>query len=242
MVFLSSIFHSSPAHWITSPPLIGQIPLIRNHFPPLTEPEFPCMILIMLMIILITINMIMKGRKNAARELDWLLALVCPALFLLGLLRGLRRLCAEQGKAYVITPAQWGILSFLAREREQTISALAQRLGFDAPAVTNIVQRLEQNGLVERVRDREDQRIVKVSLSEEGQQIMRSLQLVVEEFNEQLLPGPQRQAFMGELQRFFARVSTLMPESAGRFGFIREHLGYGEREKLLKRKENADDI
>lgn len=154
----------------------------------------------------------------------------------------LRRHCAEQGKAYVITPAQWGILSFLARERGQTISALAQRLGFDAPAVTNIVQRLEQNGLVERVRDREDQRIVKVSLSEEGQQIMRSLQLVVEEFNEQLLPGPQRQAFMGELQRFVARVSTLVPESAGRFGFIREHLAYGEREKPLKRKENADDI
>src|SRR5712691_9732950 len=91
----------------------------------------------------------------------------------------LRARCVEQGKAYVITPAQWGILSFVAREQEQTISALAQRLGVDAPAVTNIVQRLEQNGLVERVRDREDQRIVQVSLSEEGQGIMRSLQLVV---------------------------------------------------------------
>jgi hypothetical protein len=43
----------------------------------------------MLMIILIIINMIMKERKNAARELDWLLAFVCPALFLLGLLLGL---------------------------------------------------------------------------------------------------------------------------------------------------------
>src|SRR5438874_9038986 len=88
-------------------------------------------------------------------------------------------------------------------------SALAQRLGVDAPAVTNIVQRLEQSGLVERMRDREDQRIVKVSLSEEGQEIMRSL---------------QRQTFIEELQRFVARVSTLVPVSVGRFGFIREHL------------------
>ena len=139
----------------------------------------------------------------------------------------LRRHCAEQGKTYEITPAQWGILSFLAREQEQSISALAQRLRFDAPAVTNIVQRLEQSGLVERMRDREDQRIVKVSLSEEGQEIMRSL---------------QRQTFIEELQRFVARASTLVPESAGRFGFLREHLGYGRAEKALKRKEDADDI
>ena len=59
----------------------------------------------------------------------------------------LRRHCTEQGKAYVITPSQWGILSFLAQEQEQTISALAKLLGVDAPAVTNIVQRLEQSGL-----------------------------------------------------------------------------------------------
>src|SRR6266851_10424204 len=133
----------------------------------------------------------------------------------------LRTHCVEQGKAYVITPPQWGILSFIAHEQEQTIGALAQRLGVDAPAVTNIVQRLEQSGLVERVRDREDQRIVKVSLSEEGQGIMRTLQPVFEAFNEQLLPGPQRQAFLEDLQHFVARVSTLVPESAGRFGFLR---------------------
>lgn len=131
----------------------------------------------------------------------------------------------------MITPAQWGILSFVAHEQEQTIGALAQRLGVDAPAVTNIVQRLEQSGLVERVRDREDQRVVKVSLSEEGQEIMRSLQPVVEVFNEQLLPGSQRQMFLEDLQRFIARVSTIVPESAGRFGFLREHLGYRKSEE-----------
>src|SRR6266852_333996 len=146
----------------------------------------------------------------------------------------LRTHCIEEGKAYVITPPQWGILSFIAHEQEQTIGALAQRLGVDAPAVTNIVQRLEQSGLVERVRDREDQRVVKVSLSEEGQEIVRSLQPVVEVFNGQLLPGPQRQAFIEDLQRFIARVSTVVPDSAGRFGFLRQHLGYGKSEESAK--------
>ena len=134
----------------------------------------------------------------------------------------LRSHCAEQGKAYVITPAQWGILSFLARELAQTISALAQRLGVDAPTITNIVQRLEHSGLVERVRDQEDQRRVSVSLGPEGQEIKRSLQVVVEAFHEQLMPGQERQAFLEDLQRFIARVSPRVPESAGRFGLLRE--------------------
>jgi MarR family transcriptional regulator, organic hydroperoxide resistance regulator len=135
----------------------------------------------------------------------------------------LRRHCVEQGKAYVITPAQWGILSFVAHKQEQTISALAQRLGVDAPAVTNIVQRLEQSGLVERIRDREDQRAVKVSLTREGREIMRSLQPVVEVFNGQLLPGQERQVFLEYLQRFIARVSPFVPDSAERFGNLRAH-------------------
>lgn len=141
----------------------------------------------------------------------------------------------------MITPAQWGILSFLAYEQEQTISTLAKSLGVDATAVTNIVQRLEQSGLVERIRDREDQRIVKVLLSKEGQEIMRTLQPVFEAFQEHVLPGQERHAFLEELQRFVARVSPFVPENAGRFGFVREHPGYGEHEKHLRRKEHDDE-
>src|SRR5260370_42434985 len=83
----------------------------------------------------------------------------------------LRTHCVEQGKAYVITPPQWGILSFIAHKQEQTIGVLAHRLGVDAPAVTNIVKRLGQSGLVERVPDRGDQRVAKASLREGGEQL-----------------------------------------------------------------------
>lgn len=86
--------------------------------------------------------------------------------------------------------------------------------------------RLLQGGLVERGRDREDQRIVKVLLSEEGQEIMHLLQPVFEAFNEQLLPGQERRTFIEELQRFVARTSTLVPECAGRFSLLRERLAH----------------
>ena len=83
------------------------------------------------------------------------------------------------------------------------------------------------------MRDREDQRIVKVSLSNEGQEMMRSLQPVVEVFNGQLLPGQERQEFLEDLQRFIARVSPFVPDSAERFENLRAH--QEERQERGKR-------
>src|SRR5438552_792583 len=87
--------------------------------------------------------------------------------------------CVQRGKPYVITPPQWAILALLSHLDGQTISTLAQHLRVDGPAVTNLVKRLEQSGLVERVRDRQDERVVKVWLTAEGQDIYRSLDLLV---------------------------------------------------------------
>jgi DNA-binding MarR family transcriptional regulator len=101
---------------------------------------------------------------------------------------------------------------------------LAQQLGVDAPAITAVVRRLEENGLVERVHDREDRRVVKVYLTAEGQDITRSLDPVVAEFNERLIPHDQRQALLEQLQYLIARVSTVAPDAGDRFGFVREHL------------------
>src|SRR6266487_101898 len=68
--------------------------------------------------------------------------------------------CLQRGKPYVITPPQWGVLALLSHHERQTIGMLAQQLKVDGPAVTNIVKRLEQSGLLERARDRQDERVV----------------------------------------------------------------------------------
>ena len=60
----------------------------------------------------------------------------------------------------MITPPQWGVLALLSHHERQTIGTLAQQLKVDGPAVTNIAKRLEQSGLVERARDRQDERVV----------------------------------------------------------------------------------
>ena len=97
--------------------------------------------------------------------------------------------CATLGKSYVITPQQWFALSLLASEQDLPIGTLAQRLVLDASVVTGIVKRLEQHGLVERVHDRTDYRLVRLHVTGEGQEITHALADTATVFNQRLLQG-----------------------------------------------------
>ena len=135
----------------------------------------------------------------------------------------IRTHCVERGKPYVITPPQWVVLELLSRQERQTISMLAQYLLLDGPAVTNLAKRLEQSGLVTRVRSREDERVVEVSLTAEGRDIFRSLNPIVEQFHKQVLSDEQRQALAEQLKQFIAQVSLVAPDAGDRFGSLLEH-------------------
>ena len=142
----------------------------------------------------------------------------------------IRKHCVERGKPYVITPPQWVMLELLSRQERQTISMLAQFLLLDGPGVTNLAKRLEQIGLVTRVRSREDERVVEVSLTAEGRDIVRSLHPIVEHFHQQVLPDDQRQALVEPLQQFIARVSLVAPDAGDRFDSLLKHLRSQEHE------------
>jgi len=135
----------------------------------------------------------------------------------------IRAHCVERGKPYVITPLQWVVLALLSRRDRQIIRTLAQQLHLDGPAITNLAKRLEQSGLVERVRSREDERVVEVSLTAEGRDIFRSLNPIVEQFHKQVLSDEQRQALFEQLQQFIARISLVAPDAGDRFGSLLEH-------------------
>jgi len=135
----------------------------------------------------------------------------------------MRKHCMEQGKPYVITPPQWGALSQLYKHDGLTIGTLGQKRGVDAPTATGIIKRLEQAGLVERRHDREDRRVVKVYLTDEGRDIMQSLFPAIQSFNDEMLgdfsTGEQKM-LLSMLQRLIVHISD-------------EALGTGDRFKLL---------
>jgi DNA-binding MarR family transcriptional regulator len=133
----------------------------------------------------------------------------------------LKACCQEHDKPYSITPPQWGALLLLNEHDGMTIGAISQKRGVDAPTITGIVTRLEQNGLVERRHDRHDRRQVKVYLTSEGRDIMRYLPGAVKAFSETATKGlseTEQQDLIAKLQQIIANLSAVRPGTGDRFG------------------------
>lgn len=140
----------------------------------------------------------------------------------------LREFCVERNKPYVITPSQWGALALLSEESEgMTIGTISQRRGIDAPTVTGIIKRMEQSGLVERLHDRKDRRVVKVYLTDEAKEILPALSEVVATYNASLVRNfsqEEQQDILAKLQQIVANVSALAPNVGDRFGLLPTHV------------------
>jgi len=139
----------------------------------------------------------------------------------------LRAHCEERAKPYVITPPQWGALDLLLVQDGMTIGAMSQRRGVDAPAATGIITRLEQNGLVERRHDREDRRVVKVYLTDEGRDISNTLVSSVEHFEQRMKRGfskSEMDLFLLQLQQLIANADEIGPGLGDRFGLLSKYM------------------
>ena len=139
----------------------------------------------------------------------------------------LRAHCEERGKSYVITPPQWGALSLLLGQDGVTIGTMSQNRGVDPPAVTGIITRLEQNGLVERRHNREDRRIVKVYLTDEGRDISNTLVSVEVQFYRSVKRGfaeGELDRFQAQLQQIIENVSEIEPGTGDCFGSLPKHV------------------
>lgn len=67
--------------------------------------------------------------------------------------------------------AQIRVCSVL-RDGPRTMSALSRELGISLSAVTQIADRLERGGMVERVNEADDRRVKKLQLTSQGNQVM----------------------------------------------------------------------
>jgi DNA-binding MarR family transcriptional regulator len=67
-----------------------------------------------------------------------------------------------------LTYPQYLVMLVLWEDDGVTVKELGLRLGLDSGTLTPLLQRLEAAGLVERTRDRADQRVVRIALTAEG--------------------------------------------------------------------------
>jgi DNA-binding MarR family transcriptional regulator len=139
----------------------------------------------------------------------------------------LKKCCEEHNKLYEVTPAQFGLIDTLYTKGDGlTIGAIAQYRGVDAPTVTGIVKRLEQTGLVQRVHDTQDRRIVNVYLTAEGHAIMEPLQRAAKAFNDILLHDfsvADEQSLLAKLHQIINNLSAIGVGVGDRFMLLPEY-------------------
>lgn len=72
-----------------------------------------------------------------------------------------------------ITYPQYLVLLILWEHQEQSVSQIGEKLYLDSGTLTPLLKRLEQKKLVTRSRSKEDERIVKIKLTSEGQSLQK---------------------------------------------------------------------
>lgn len=76
---------------------------------------------------------------------------------------------------YTITPPQFIALQWLDELGDMTIGDLSNRMYLAFSTTTDLIDRMEKNELVQRVRDTADRRVVRIHLLPEGEKIIREV-------------------------------------------------------------------
>ena len=99
------------------------------------------------------------------------------------------RATTEALKPANISPTQYNALRILqgAGKNGWTCSEIAERMVTRDPDITRLVDRLEDRGLVQRVRSEEDRRVVNVRITAKGSKTLADLEPVVAQLEKNLL-------------------------------------------------------
>jgi DNA-binding MarR family transcriptional regulator len=111
---------------------------------------------------------------------------------------------------YEITSAQYRILEMCFRREANTVTGLAQVVAMDQAGVSRQVDRLCNRGLLRRRRQRNDRRMVRLELTEEGralvpeliEQAQASHTIILADINKE-----ERDAFLATLQKMLANLA-----------------------------------
>lgn len=106
-----------------------------------------------------------------------------------------------------ITPDQFTVLRWLHEDdggQGMTQRALADLMASDANTVTSVLHRMEQAGLIERVRHEADRRAKRVRLKPKGRKTYdeaRAVALELQEHVLRVLPKSRRETFLADLEK-----------------------------------------
>ncbi|MFZ5942600.1 MAG: MarR family winged helix-turn-helix transcriptional regulator [Bacillota bacterium] len=99
----------------------------------------------------------------------------------------LQRIAEDDLRKYGTTPSQFSILWNLSVEESTPMSELSRQSACVNSNITSIISRMEERGLVKRIQDKKDRRIVRVELTGEGKELYNKTVLPHKEFIAKML-------------------------------------------------------
>ncbi len=125
--------------------------------------------------------------------------------------RSLRDPVAGMCEEAQLTPPQIHALLWLGHDGPLTMGEIGQRVGVTEKTVTGLVDRLEKQGYVERVRDARDRRVVRAQLTPKGAEVHRELDRHIHEKLATMLTyldAGDRKALYRILEKLFQRLEA----------------------------------
>ena len=101
---------------------------------------------------------------------------------------------------YGVTPAQYGVMSCLWRYRDLTPKQIGGLLHLEASSVSGILERMQNNGLLERNVDPENRRNIRVSPTQKTLDLQPAIEKIILEMN-QLVMEPFTQEQQDQIRR-----------------------------------------
>ena len=86
-----------------------------------------------------------------------------------------------------LTFPQLSVISILSKHGKQKVSEISEKMGLSDSTVSGILDRLEQKNMIERKRNKDDRRVVKIYLSEGSRKICHNFHQKKEKYFAQLL-------------------------------------------------------
>jgi DNA-binding MarR family transcriptional regulator len=118
----------------------------------------------------------------------------------------------EQLAAMEVTSAQFVIMASLSLGGVKSASDLCKGMSYDAGAMTRMIDRLEEKGLLRRSRDQGDRRLVNLELTEKGVAAMPRMRLCAMRVLNRFLQGFSK-AEARQLEGFLTRMLENAPRA-----------------------------
>ncbi|AEG59057.1 MarR family winged helix-turn-helix transcriptional regulator [Desulforamulus ruminis] len=110
-----------------------------------------------------------------------------------------------------LTPPQFATLAFLWKKDGQSQIQLGTTMEMDRTTISGIIDRLENQGLVNRRQHLEDRRVFMIHLTEDGRKLEQVLSLLSLEANKELtlnLSAEERETFLTLLKKIRGELNA----------------------------------